>query len=152
MAYEYIIMTENSHCEELRTIMGVNSDELSDVQINMLPILPAAEMAIIKLQPTAYTPALPDLTLATLQLAILYEAAANAIPGVKARALRTETDNKTTAQRFDDAFSTEADGYRALSKRYLEEVDAQLGIVGTKDSLLSIVKPSVDVITGTSYA
>ena len=132
---------------ELRTMMGVTIDELTDAEINSLPIMPSAERDVVRLVPNyndiLYTELETDLFLAVLSYAAFY-----ALPGVKLKILQIESDNKTSASRFKDAISVSPTSYKAKAARYIANV---LGIEGFTGTILDLHKPNTDVITGIAY-
>jgi hypothetical protein len=132
---------------ELRTLMGVTADELSDVEINALPIMPAAERDTVRLIPDFLTVIGTDLE-ADLYLAVLNFAAFYALPGIKVKILQTESDNKTSASRFKDAIAISPTAYKAKAIRYVANV---LGIDGFTGTIFDLVKPNADVITNKAY-
>lgn len=145
--YPYKIMNYVGYEIELRTLMGVTADELTDDEINSLPIMPSAERDVIRLVPDYInvlgTDLEPDLYLAVISFAAFY-----ALPGVKVKILQTESDNKTSASRFKDAIATSPTAYKAKAMKYISTV---LGIDGFTGTLFDLVKPNTDVVTGKSY-
>lgn len=146
--YPYKIMNYVGYEIELRTLMGVTIDELSDEDINALPIMPAAERDVIRLIPDYATVLGSDLE-SDLFLAVLNYAASYALPGVKLKILETESDNKTSASRFKDAISMSPTAYKAKATRHIATV---LGIDPFTGTIFDLVKPNTDVITGKAYA
>lgn len=145
--YPYKIMNYVGYEIELRTLMGVTIDELSDDEINSLPIMPSAERDVVRLVPAYATVLATDLE-ADLFLAVLNFAAFYALPGVKLKILQTETDNKTTATRFKDAIAISPTQYKAKAIRYVSNI---IGDVTVTDTRFDLIKPNRDVITGSSY-
>jgi hypothetical protein len=145
--YPYKIMNYIGYESELRTMMGVTVDELTDDEINSLPIMPSAERDVARLVPDYLTVLGTDLE-TDLFLAVLSYAAFYALPGVKLKILQTESDNKTSASRFKDAIAVSPTSYKAKATRYIANV---LGIDGFTGTVFDLVKPSTDVITGAEY-
>lgn len=145
--YPYKIMNYVGYEIELRTMMGVTADELSDDEINALPIMPSAERDVVRLVPDYANILGTDLE-TDLFLAVLSYAAFYALPGVKLKILQSESDHKTVATRFKDAISMSPTAYKAKAVRYIANV---LGIDGFTGTLFDLVKPDKDVITGQSY-
>lgn len=145
--YPYKIMNYVGYEIELRTLMGVTVDELSDDEINSLPIMPSAERDVVRLIPNYADVLTTDLE-TDLFLAVLNYAAFYALPGVKLKILQTESDNKTSASRFKDAISISPTSYKAKAARNIANV---LGIDGFTGTIFDTVKPNTDVITGQAY-
>jgi len=146
--YPYKIMNYVGYEIELRTMLGVTEDELTDNEINALPIMPAAERDVVRLIPDYANVLATDLE-TDLFLAVLNYAAFYAVPGIKVKLLQTETDNKTTATRFKDAVAMSPTSFKAKAARHVANV---LGIDGFADTtIFDLVKPDADVITGQAY-
>ena len=145
--YAYKIMNYIGYEIELRTMMGVTIDELTDDEVNSLPIMPSAERDVVRLVPDYLNIIGTDLE-TDLYLAVLSYAAFYALPGVKLKILQTESDNKTSASRFKDAISISPTAYKAKAARYIANV---LGIDGFTGTIFDLFKPETDVITGASY-
>lgn len=145
--YPYKIMNYVGYENELRTLMGLTIDELSDTEINSLPIMPSAERDVVRLVAN-YASILTTELETDLFLAVLNFAAFYALPGVKVKILQTESDNKTSASRFKDAISISPTSYKAKAIRHVATV---LGIDGFSGTLFDVYKPAIDVITGTDY-
>ena len=146
--YPYKIMNYVGYEIELRTLMGVTADELTDDEINSLPIMPSAERDVVRLIPNYVdylgTDAETDLFLAVISFAAFY-----ALPGVKLKLLQTETDNKTGATRFKDAIAVSPTSFKAKAIRYVANVIGDDNFADT--AVFDVVKPSIDVITGEEY-
>lgn len=145
--YPYKIMNYVGYEIELRTLMGVTADELSDDEINSLPIMPSAERDVVRLVPDYANIIGTDLE-TDLYLAVISFAAFYALPGVKLRLLQTESDNKTSASRFKDAIAVSPTSYKAKAIRYIANILGTDGFDGTR---FDLIKPDTDVITGKSY-
>jgi hypothetical protein len=145
--YPYKIMNYVGYEIELRTMMGITIEELTDDEINSLPIMPSAERDVVRLVPDYENILATDLE-TDLFLAVLSYAAFYALPGVKLKILQTESDNKTVATRFKDAISISPTSYKAKAARYIANV---LGIDNFTGSIFDLHKPNTDVITGSSY-
>lgn len=146
--YPYKIMNYVGYETELRTLMGLTADELSDDEINSIAIMPSAERDVIRLIPS-YADILADTErVYDLYLAVINYAAFYALPGVKLKLLQTETDNKTTASRFKDAIQASPTAYKAKAARYIANL---IGIEEFDGTIFDLVKPATDVITGEDY-
>ena len=145
--YPYKIMNYVGYEIELRTLMGLQEDELSDDEINSLPIMPSAERDVIRLVPT-YVDVMSTDLVHDLYLAVLNFAAFYALPGVKLKLLQTESDNKTSASRFKDAIQASPTAFKAKAVRYIANIN---GIEPYLDNPLELIKPNTDVITGLEY-
>lgn len=148
MAYTCVIATDADIEDQFRAILGVTALEFSDTEIALLPILPAAELEVIKAIP-AYATILSHPTLVyDLKLAVLYLAADNAVPSLRLKLLELETDNKSTAQRFRKALDV-AQNFKATAYKYISNVLAELSTTPESSrDLFEISSPATDVITG----
>lgn len=150
MAYTYRLMTYQDNVEDVRGIFGVDSSVLSDDVIHRLPNMPAAELIVLK--GVASLTGLSESALLSLKLAVLYYTAAACLQAVKTNLLHKESDNKTIGERFKDALSLTDEQLKAKGRAYLTDALTEIGSGADKGPLLTISKPSVDVITGNPYA
>lgn len=147
--YPYKIMNYVGYEIELRTLMGVTADELTDDEINSLPIMPSAERDVVRLIPN-YADYLGTDSETDLFLAVISFAAFYALPGVKLKLLQSETDNKTGATRFKDAITISPTSFKAKAIRYVANIIGDDNF--DNSSIFDTVKPDTDVITGEAYA
>lgn len=144
MSYSYKILNYSSARDEVRGVLGVTEEEITDDELDLLPLMPAADRYIIKRCP-GYASILTDSDKKyDLQLAAVYVAAANVLPTLRLKLLQVETDNKTTAQRFKNALDVSAADLMAKAEDFLSQL--QTGY--TLDCVLITVAPDTDVITG----
>lgn len=144
--YTYTVIKQSSRGDELRGLLGVDTSVLPDSVIDLLPILPAAELAILKLVPTAAS--LTGNDQLRIRLAVLYEAAANALPRVRLNVIQLETDSKSTYQLFKNALDLDESDLRAKARGLVEDVQATLGETTDHGSLFTVVKPATDEVSG----
>ena len=145
--YQYKIMRYDTYYDELRGILGVTPQELPDAEIDLLPVLPAADLEVSRLVPTFQDimSAAQD-SLADLRLAVLYLGVANVLPSLKVRLLAVEDDGKTKGQRFADALALKPEAVRLQGLKHVDNI--------TKTSMsgfplvFEVVQPAVDPITG----
>lgn len=146
MSYEYKIALDPDIYDQFRSILGVTAEEFTDTEIDLLPIMPAAEREVIKLVPSYATLLGTDLSY-DLQLATLYFAAVNALPSLRFKLLEVETDNKTTAQRFKSALSAEPN-YLQKAQKYITDINDSLASFNSNRVVFEISTPAIDAITG----
>lgn len=145
MSYTYKILTSVTAKDEVRGILGVTETELSDDDLDLMPLMPAADRYIIKRCPD-YVTILTDPDKAIdLKLAAVYVAAANALPTLKLKLLQVESDNKTVAQRFKTAFDVTIPDLMSKAESFLSDL---ISGGSSLDCLMITVAPDIDVITG----
>lgn len=149
MSYTYLIATDADVYDQFRAILGVTAEEYTDAEIDMLPILPAAELSVTR-QITNYTSVLTNVNLVyDLQLAVLYTAVVNALPSLKFKMLQIETDNKTTAQRFKAAIETSPE-FAQKAAQYISYILLVTQGSSVTKELFEISPPAINVISGDS--
>lgn len=144
MSYSYKILKHVDAKAEIRGILGVTAVELTDDELDLLPLMPAADSSVAKRCPN-YVTLLADTDKAMdLKLGALYIAAANALPTLRFKLLQVETDNKTTAQRFKNALDLTVSDLMAKAESFLNGLESYPSL----ESIFITVAPDVDVITG----
>lgn len=149
MAYTRVIAIDVDIEDQFRAILGLTAIEFPDTDIALLPILPAAELEVMRLVPTYAQVLLNQSLKYDLTLAVLYLAADNAVPSLRLKVLELETDNKSTAQRFRRALDL-APNFRSKAMGHISNITASLGLSEAVRDLLEVSIPSIDEITGES--
>jgi len=138
------------YTNDVRALLGVTSEELTDEYILSIAIVGQAEQDLYDLVPNIKTliedPAITDLKANQLMIAFINLIAFYAYHPLKVLLLSAETDNKTTATRFKDALTRDPNEFKAKAIKQL----TQIGVIASTGQydLFSVVSPVTDVITG----
>jgi hypothetical protein len=142
--------TPFEYVNDVRTLLGVTSAELTDDNVFSISIIGQAEQDIYALVPTFKTliedPNTPELTLNQLMIAFINLVAYYAYGPLKVLLLSSETDSKTTATRFKEALTRDPNEFKAAATKALYQ--AGIGVQTGRPDLFSRVSPGTDVITG----
>lgn len=148
--YTLSFTTPFEYVESVRALLGVTVSELPDDTIMTLAIIGQAEQDILSAVPNMK--AIIEDTNTTvlrqnqLMIAFINFIAFYAYSPLKVSLLSSESDNKTIATRFKDAFARDPNEFKAAAIKALTQ--AGISIASGHPDLLSLYKSNTDIITG----